>query len=99
MSSPNRPGPPYAAPRGRRWVPGYADDIQLTGDEPYGHGSDHKCQRQSGNPYKFSPCNAATVARVEGEQLCGYHLGLLGYWVDAGVPMRWELEPTGEEIE
>lgn len=95
----HRPGPPHVAPRGERWVPAYADNIDLMEPEGPGWQGDHKCQQQSGSLYKTNPCNAGAVARLGGVPYCGYHLGQRGYWVDAGIGMRWELEPTGQKEE
>jgi hypothetical protein len=94
MTNPNRPGPPHAAPRGHRWVPDMAEQAEPI--DPDGRG-DKKCQRQSGSLYKTNPCNAIGVARVDGKPLCGYHLGHVGMWVDAGIVFRWQLEPLDEE--
>jgi hypothetical protein len=96
MTNPNRPGPPYTAPRGHRWVPDVveqADPVEvITG------GGDRKCSaRRSPDLTRVNPCNAVARAIVAGKFLCAYHLGSDGLWVDAGVVMRWVLEPTAEE--
>jgi hypothetical protein len=91
----HRPGPPYTAPRERRWVPALAAEVVAIDNER----GDRKCQRQSGSLYKTNPCNATGTARFGETVLCAYHLARLGCWVDAGVGMRWELEPTGEDHE
>lgn len=93
MPDTTRPGPPYAAPRGHRWVPDVASDAHpLERGEP---GRDRKCEaRREPLSRRTSPCNATAVAWVRGDYRCVNHLG--DRWLDAGVVMRWTLEPTGE---
>ena len=96
MTNPTRPGPPHTAPRGHLWVPDvvpHADPIEvITG------GGGRKCaSRRNVNPYRHNPCNATAVAMVNRVFLCDNHLGEAGMWVDAGVVLRWVLEPIGEE--
>jgi hypothetical protein len=96
MTNPNRPGPPYAAPRGHRWVPDVVEQAEPV--EVVTGGQDRKCSaRRSADVHRHNPCNATARAMVKGQFLCGYHLGLDGMWVDAGVVLRWVLEPTEEE--
>lgn len=97
MTNPARPGTPYTAPRGSRWVPDVAEHAEpvavVTG------GGDRKCgaRRSAAGERRHNPCNARAVAAVGGVFLCGYHLGLDGLWVDAGIVLRWVLEPTDEK--
>lgn len=97
-----RPGPPYAAPRGQRWVPDYAENADPVEAIPVvpGHG-DRKCRQRRGNPYNTNPCNATSVARVGDPDgwICENHLHRKGMWVDAGIVMRWVLESTADEEE
>jgi hypothetical protein len=96
MTNPNRPGPPHAAPRGHRWVP---DSVRLAEPvEVVTGGGDRKCAARRGPDLRrHNPCNATARAMVDGKFLCGYHLALDGCWVDAGIVLRWVLEPTEEE--
>lgn len=94
MTNPGRPGPPHAAPRGHRWVPDYADRCEPIDTDVH---RNSKCLRKGNSLRRNNLCHANGVASVNEVPVCANHLAREGMWVDAGIVLRWALEPVAEE--